>query len=131
MLDYNHEVIVYINVSSVGMGAILCQADDRGSLHPMTLISKRFQPGERHLSAIKRACLSVVWMLQRLKPYIWGRKFILCTNHFPLVWLQTMKSTNSKLARWTRNLQDFDFVICSVKGIQSVDADALSRRLNF
>ena len=66
--DLDQELIVYVDVLHVGLGAVLCQADDRGNLHPVTLIS-RFQPGERHLSAIKKVCLLIAWTLQKLKPY--------------------------------------------------------------
>ena len=59
------------------MGAVLCQTDNSGS--SVTYISKKFQPGERYLSTIKKECLAIVWTLQKLKPYIWGRKFI--TDH--------------------------------------------------
>ena len=57
---------ICVNASNVGLGVVLCQADDSRNLHPVTLISRRFQPMERHLSAIERVCLLIVLTLQAL-----------------------------------------------------------------
>ena len=33
------------------------------------------------------------------RPYLYGRKFVLVTDHRPLVYLENMKDTTSKLAK--------------------------------
>ena len=38
--DYNWDFIVYINVACVNLGTMLFRADDRGTLHPVTLNSR-------------------------------------------------------------------------------------------
>ena len=56
--DFNQEFIICTDMLKVGLGAVLCQADDSGGLHSVTFISRRLQPDERHLSAVEKACLS-------------------------------------------------------------------------
>ena len=126
-LDYSWEFTIFTDASNIRLGAVLCQADEEGTLHPVTYISKKLQPREKHLSAIEKECLAIVWTLQKLKPYIWGCKFTLCTDHSPLLWMWSIR-TNSKLMRWALLLQDFDFDIKSVKGAHNTVTDALSRR---
>ena len=125
--DYRQEFTVFTDASNVGIGAVLCQPGPEGNHHPIAYISKKLLPREKHLSTIEKECLAIVWALQKLKPYLWGRAFTLCTDHSPLIWLRTMKG-NSKLMRWALLLQDFNFTIKSVKGSLNIVADALSRR---
>ena len=126
--DFDREFIVYTDASNAGVGAVLCQADDNGDQHPVSYLSKKLQKGERHLATVEKECLAIVYAVQKLSPYIWGRHFILCTDHSPLRWLKTMKTHNSKLMRWALLLQDFDFEVKVVKGTMNCVADALSRR---
>ncbi|CAI5780542.1 Hypothetical predicted protein [Podarcis lilfordi] len=99
--NYDCEFTVFTDVSNAGIGAVLCQQGEKDDLHPITFISKKLLPRERHFSTIEKECLAIVWALQKLKPHIWGRTFILRTDHSPLLWLRTMKN-NSKLMRWAQ-----------------------------
>ena len=76
----------------------------------LLFVSKKLQAGEKHLSTIKE-CLAIMWTLQKLKSYIWGRRFVLCNDHSPLLWLRTTRANNNKLMRSALLLQDFDFEI--------------------
>ncbi|XP_078246217.1 uncharacterized protein LOC144588073 [Pogona vitticeps] len=126
--DFDREFIIYTDASGSGVGAVLCQEDENGDQHPVSYLSRKLQKGERHLATVEKECLAIVYAIQKAKPYIWGRHFILCTDHSPLQWLKTMKSHNSKLMRWVLNLQDYDFEVKVVRGSVNCVADALSRR---
>ncbi|XP_078235026.1 uncharacterized protein LOC144583991 [Pogona vitticeps] len=126
--DFDREFIIYTDASNSGVGAVLCQEDEKGDQHPVSYLSRKLQKGERHLATVEKECLAIVYAIQKAKPYIWGRHFVLCTDHSPLQWLKTMKTHNSKLMRWALNLQDFDFEVKVVRGAMNCVADALSRR---
>ncbi|XP_078233523.1 uncharacterized protein LOC144583518 [Pogona vitticeps] len=126
--DFDREFIIYTDASNSGVGAVLCQEDENGDQHPVSYLSRKLQKGERHLATVEKECLAIVYAIQKAKPYIWGRHFILCTDHSPLQWLKTMKTHNSKLMRWALNLQDYDFEVKVVRGSVNCVADALSRR---
>ncbi|XP_078236495.1 uncharacterized protein LOC144584362 [Pogona vitticeps] len=126
--DFDREFIIYTDASNSGVGAVLCQEDENGDQHPVSYLSRKLQKGERHLATVEKECLAIVYAIQKAKPYIWGRHFILCTDHSPLQWLKTMKTHNSKLMRWALNLQDYDFEVKVVRGSMNCVADALSRR---
>ena len=68
-----------------------------------------------------------MWAVEWLRPYLYGRKFTLQTDHNPLVWLNRVKDRNQKLLRWSMILQEYDLDIRYKKGKEHTNADALSR----
>ncbi|GBP03515.1 Retrovirus-related Pol polyprotein from transposon 17.6 [Eumeta japonica] len=75
----------------------------------------------------KKELLAVLWACQHFRPYIYGRKFNLETDHQPLTWLSKLKEPNAKLTRWRLRLQEYDYDIKHTKGRENKVADALSR----
>lgn len=71
--------------------------------------------------------LAIHWGINFFKPYLYGRKFIVVTDHRPLVSLFTHKNPSSKLTRVRMDLSDYDFEIIYKKGTMNTNADALSR----
>lgn len=60
------------------------------------------------------------------KPYPWGRKFLIESDHRPLRWLFTLKDPSSRPYRWKIKIREFYFDIKYVKGKTNYVADALS-----
>lgn len=78
-------------------------------------------------STIEKELLAVLWATKHFRPYLYGNKFIIYTDHRPLAWLYSLQEPNSKLTRWRLRLQEYDFEIYYKKGWQNTNADALSR----
>ncbi|CAM4688305.1 unnamed protein product [Caretta caretta] len=89
-------------------------------------LSKKLSERESHWSVSEKECYAIVSMLEKLPPYVWGRRFHLQTDHAALQWLHTVKDNNKKLLRWSLALQDFDFEIQYISGASNKVADALS-----
>ncbi|CAM5094253.1 unnamed protein product [Eretmochelys imbricata] len=90
-------------------------------------LSKKLSERESNWSVTDKECYAIVYALEKLRPYVWGRRFHLQTDHAALKWLHTVKETNKKLLRWSLALQDFDFDIQHISGASNKVADALSR----
>jgi len=71
--------------------------------------------------------LGIVWACKYFRPYLYGQKFKIYTDHRPLVWLFNLKKPNSKLLRWRLRLEEYDYEIIHKKGSLNSNADALSR----
>ncbi|GBO33123.1 Retrovirus-related Pol polyprotein from transposon 297 [Araneus ventricosus] len=66
--------------------------------------------------------------LEHFHHYLYGRKFLLRTDHASLRWLLNFKEPEGQIARWIQRLQEYDFEIQHRKGTSHRNADALSRR---
>ncbi|XP_063597903.1 uncharacterized protein LOC134774421 [Penaeus indicus] len=114
------------DASDTGLGAILLQDVD-GILMPIAYASRMLLDREKKYAIIERECLSVVWAINKFRNYLYGREFILQTDHQPLAYLRKMKNENGRLMRWSLALQEYSFNIEYIKGNVNFGADVLSR----
>lgn len=119
--------IVATDASNVGLGASLRQLDPSGNEHVIAFASRALTKPERNLSTIERECLALVWATAKWRHYLLGKCFQIECDHKPLLWLDSMKDTNTKLSRWIVKLTEYNFTLKHVKGEENVVADALSR----
>lgn len=120
--DFNKTFIVTTDASDKALGAVLSQEG-----HAIAYASRTLSGPEQKYNTTEKELLGVLWALNQFRPYIYGRKFILRTDHKALIWLSKLKEPNAKLYRWKLKLQDYDYSIEHVKGKDNLVADALSR----
>ncbi|CAM5076925.1 unnamed protein product [Natator depressus] len=125
--DFDKPFLVTTDASERGVGAVLMQKGPDQEFHPVVFLSKKLSERESNWSITEKECYAIVYALEKLRPYVWGRRFHLQTDHAALKWLHTVKETNKKLLRWSLALQDFDFDIQHISGASNKVADALSR----
>ena len=116
-------VDLHLNLGSTTTGAILCQVDNEGQEHPVVFASRKLQPPEIKLSTTEKECLAIVWAVETFRYYLFGRKFILQTDHNPLVWLNQVKNKDRKLLRWRLTLQEYEIEVehkCGKKHVNVV-----------
>ena len=124
--DWKKEFVVRTDASDSGVGAVLLQEVD-GMLKPITYISKKLLPRETRYSTIEKEWLAIVWAVERFQVYLYGREFVLQTDHQPLTFMDKARLTNSRVMRWALTLQPFRFRLESISGKDNVGADFLSR----
>lgn len=124
--NYEKEFCVTTDASDLACGAVLSQ-EYNGTQMPVAFASRKFLPGEKNKSVIERELAAIHWALTHFRPYLYGKKFLVKTDHRPLVYLFSMVNPSSKLTRMRLDLEEFDFVVEYVKGGDNVCADALSR----
>lgn len=127
--DLSKEFLVRTDASSTGLGAVLLQEHD-GLLHPVCFVSRKLLDRESRYSTIERECLAIVWSLTKLYRYLWGREFVLQTDHKPLLFLNSGQFRNSRVMRWSLALQEFRFKVEPVSGESNILADMLSRSVS-
>lgn len=124
--DFSKPFLLTTDASNYALGAVLSQ----GTLptdKPIAYASRTLNESETRYSTIEKELLAVVWACKYFRPYLFGRKFFIYTDHRPLVWLFNLKEPGSKLVRWRLKLEEFDYQIIYKKGRQNCNADALSR----
>lgn len=128
--DFTRPFIITADASGEALGAVLSQKendDDR----PVEYASRKLSETERRYSAIEREFLGVVWAVQHFRPYVFGRHFLLNTDHMPLLWVGKLKETSARVTKWKEQLSAYDFSIRHVKGSENVVADCLSRSVGI
>jgi hypothetical protein len=82
---------------------------------------------ESNYSSYYGECLAAVWAVSYFRIYVYGRPFVLKTDHEPLKWLMTSEKLTRMHARWASILQEYDVDIQHRSGVTHGDADGLSR----
>lgn len=124
--DYSKPFNLTTDASNVAIGAVLSQGPIGQDL-PIAYASRTLNESEQNYSTIEKELLAIVYAVKYFRPYIFGRRFNIITDHKPLQWLMSLKEPNSKLIRWRLKLEEYDYVIHYKKGKLNSNADALSR----
>ena len=101
-----------------------------GIKHPIAFAGRKLLPREVHYSTIEKECLAIVWAIQKFQNVLYGKSFILETDHEPLLYLNKAQYQNGRLVRWALTLQQHQFTVRVIKGSDNVGADFLSRHTN-
>ncbi|MEY2858854.1 MAG: hypothetical protein RLZZ74_3167, partial [Cyanobacteriota bacterium] len=128
--DFNRPFYVGTDASKTGIAAVLYQEGDDGQREQrryIRLASRALSSSESHYSATKRELLAIVFALEKFREYLYGLKFVLKTDHKPLIYLRTQKKLNDMQLGWLTLLMEFDFSIEYLPGIQNILPDAISR----
>lgn len=123
---FDEEFIVTVDAAKYGVGAVLSQLTD-GQDMPIAFPSKSFTKGELNKSTIEKEMTAIHFAITHFKPYLFGVKFLVRSDHRPLQYLFSLKDPSSKLSRMRLDLCDYNFSIEYLKGSDNVVADALSR----
>lgn len=124
--NFKEHFTLITDASKIACGAVLTQKYDNIDL-PIAFASKAFTKGEANKSTIEQELTAIHWAITHFRPYLYGRKFTVKTDHRPLVYLFSMKNPSSKLTRMRIDLEEFDFDVQYVPGKINFGADALSR----
>lgn len=121
--DFTTSFIVECDASGSGFGAVLHQGSQ-----PIAFFSRAIQPHHAKLAAYERELIGLVKAVRHWRHYLWGKSFIVRTDHYSLKYLLDQRLTTIPQHHWVSKLFGFDFQIEFKPGKMNIVADALSRR---
>ncbi|CAK1582180.1 unnamed protein product [Parnassius mnemosyne] len=98
-----------------------------GKDRPIAFASRTLNKSECNYNTTEKELLAILFGCKTFRPYLYGRKFKIITDHRPLKWLFNHKDSSSKLQRWRLKLMEYEYEIEYQKGKLNATADALSR----
>ncbi|GBG69930.1 hypothetical protein CBR_g4755 [Chara braunii] len=127
--DPTRPFALYTDWQPQAISAVLTQHGKDGREHVIEYASKTLSQAQANYEACKGECPAVVWEIQHFQPYLYGQKFVLVTDHQPLLSLRKNTDYTGTLGRWAVRLQDYDFDIRHRAMRQHGNADGLTRLL--
>jgi hypothetical protein len=112
--DFSRQFILEADASDVGVGAALMQEYDDGRF-PVAYASKKLLQRERNYSVIERECLAIVFGVKKFQKYLYGKEFVLHTDHRPLSFIQKCKIESGRIMIWSLFLQNYRFRVEAIK----------------
>ena len=110
-----------------GVGGVLSQVQD-GNERVIAFASRAMSKSERRYCVTRKELLAIVHFVKYFKHYLYGRRFLVRTDHGALRWLFNFRSPEGQVARWLEILSSFDFAIEHRAGRNHGNADGMSRR---
>jgi hypothetical protein len=123
-LTPGHPIFVNTDASDYGIGAYLYQIID-GKEVPISFLSKTLSKTERKWSTIEKEAYAIFYALSKWEMYLRDSHFTLRTDHANLTYLNT--EHKQKVQRWKLAIQQYDFQIEHLAGVDNIVADGFSR----
>lgn len=123
--DHGKQFQLTTDASNYAIGAVLSQEG-----HPVCFASRTLNTHEKNYSATDKEFLAIMWAVNYFRPYLYGNKFKIFTDHQPIKYLHAKyrgKDLAPRHQRWLLKLGEYQFEIEYLKGKENKVADFLSR----
>ena len=131
ILDYprmDRTFILDTDASFGAIGAVLSQIKEDGSETVIAYGSRHLTTHEKGYCVTRKELLAVHEYVTYFKQYLYGKKFIVRTDHKALIFMSTTKKAISpQFQTWISNLSEYDFDLKYRKGEEHLNADGMSR----
>src|SRR6218665_1769362 len=104
-------------------------AESRGSATSGGLCKQKVDGQREKVFDGRKRVLGDCVGVQKFNRYLYGKEFIMETDHCGLQYLKTGSIKNARVMRWYLALQNYTFRVRYIKGSENTLADYLSRGL--
>jgi len=128
--DFSKRFFIDCDASNTGIGGVCSQQTDSNgtTVHrPVSFLSRKLTKAEVNYSTREREMLAILWCVEKLRDWLWGRPFTVYSDHKSLSWIKSAMLDHGRLSRWAFKLSAYEFDIVYKPGVENTVADCLSR----
>ena len=135
VMGYPQDEGLYIldtDASGFAIGAVLSQMQEQDDVEEavervIAYGSRILHKCELRYCTRRRELLAIVHFAKVFRPYLYGRRVTIRTDHASLKYIKTMKDPNDQFMRWIERLEETEYEIIIRQGVHHSNADGLSR----
>ena len=124
-------IVVSTDASSYGLGSVLSHRMPGGICRPVAYASRSLSAAEKNYGQIEKEALAVVFAVTKFHKYLYGREFMIQTDHRPLLGLLKQNKlippmSSARMQRWALTLSNYQYALEYEPGSRIGHADGLS-----
>jgi hypothetical protein len=120
--SFTKDFMVDCDASGTCFGAVLHQGTGA-----IAFFNRPFAARHHKLATYERELIGLVQAVRHWRPYLWGRRFIIRTDHYSLKFLLDQRLSTIPQHQWISKILGFDFSVQYQPGRLNTVADAPSR----
>ena len=112
-------LLLYLATNSYAIGALIAQDDGGGIEQPVYYISRALKDAKTRYPRAERACLAIVYALQRLCHYFLAYEVWLMTKSHAVKVLLRQPILSRRISQWLLQLSQYDLKVGMPKAVKS------------
>jgi len=96
-LDFSKPFILTTDASGTAVGDILSQ-EEINKDWPIAYASRILTDNELKYDTYEKEALTIIYCVKHFRPYLYGWKFTLVTDHRPLLWFKNAQDANMRIS---------------------------------